>query len=73
MSVTRYMLAHDTRVRLARVEADLTQTELAKKIRAKQKSISRYETGTSVPTIDTLMKIADVLKKPSAYFLEGLN
>ena len=51
--------------------ADLTQTELARKIRAKQKSISRYETGASVPTIDTLMKIASVLKKPSSYFLEG--
>ena len=60
-----------TRIRLARVEADLTQTELAHKIRAKQKSISPYETGASVPTIDTLMKIASVLKKPSSYFLEG--
>lgn len=59
------------RIRLARVEADLTQTELAQKIRAKQKSISRYETGASVPKIDTLMKIASVLKKPSGYFLEG--
>jgi len=36
-------------------------------------SISRYETGASVPTIDTLMKLANVLKKPSAYFLEGLG
>lgn len=59
------------RIRLARVEADLTQTELASKIHAKQKSISRYETGASIPTIDTLMKIASVLKKPSGYFLEG--
>ena len=62
-----------TRIRLARVEADLTQTELANKIPAKQKSISRYETGASVPTLDTLMKIADVLKKPSRYFLEDLG
>ena len=46
-------------------------TDLANKIHAKQKSISRYETGASVPTLDTLMKIAGVLKKPSAYFLEG--
>ncbi len=59
------------RIRLARVEADFTQTDLANKIHAKQKSISRYETGASVPTLDTLMKIAGVLKKPSAYFLEG--
>ena len=56
--------------RLARVEADLTQTQLAKKVGALQKSISRYETGTSVPTVETLTKIANTLKKPSAYFLE---
>jgi transcriptional regulator with XRE-family HTH domain len=61
------------RIRLARVEADLTQTELANKIHAKQKSISRYETGASVPTIDTLIKIGNALKKPHAYFLEGLS
>jgi len=61
------------RIRLARVEADLTQTALATKIHAKQKSISRYETGASVPTIETLTKIANALKKSSAYFLEGLS
>ena len=61
------------RIRLARVEADLTQTELAHKTRAKQKSISRYETGASVPTIDSLTKIANALKKSPAYFLEGLG
>ena len=49
------------------------QTELAHKIRAKQKSISRYETGASVPTIETLTKIANALKKSPAYFLEGLS
>lgn len=46
---------------------------LANKIRAKQKSISRYENGASVPTIETLTKIASALKKASAYFLEGLS
>ena len=61
------------RIRVARVEADFTQTDLANKIHAKQKSISRYETGASVPTIDTLIRIANALKKPHAYFLEGLN
>lgn len=58
------------KIKLARVEQDLNQTQLAKKIGAKQKSISRYETGTSLPTIETLVKIAKVLKKPAGYFLE---
>ena len=61
------------RIKLARVEADLTQTELAQKIHAKQKSISRYETGDSVPSVETLVKLAKVLKKPATYFLDELS
>jgi transcriptional regulator with XRE-family HTH domain len=58
------------KIKIARVELDLTQTQLANKIKAKQKSISRYETGLSMPSIETLVKIAKVLKKSTAYFLE---
>lgn len=58
------------KIKLARVELDLTQTELAQKIGAKQKSISRYETGASLPSIETLVRIAKVLKKPAGYFLD---
>jgi len=56
--------------KLTRIELDLTQTQLAEKINAKQKSISRYETGASLPSIRTLVKIAKVLKKPAGYFLD---
>lgn len=31
---------------------------------------SRYETGASLPSIKTLVKIAKILKKPAGYFLE---
>ena len=58
------------KIKIARVELDLTQTGLAKKISAKQKSISRYETGLSMPSIETLVKISKVLKKPAGYFLD---
>ncbi len=51
------------KIRLGRVELDLTHTQLAEKINAKQKSISRYETGASLPSIKTLVKIAEILKK----------
>ncbi len=57
------------KIKLARVELDLTQTELAQKIGATQKSISRYEAGKSIPKIETLLKLARTLRKPSAYFL----
>lgn len=58
------------KIKLARVDAELTQGELAEKIKAKQKSISRYETGLSVPSLETLEKIAKALKKPFGYFLD---
>lgn len=58
------------KIKLARIEMDLNQTQLAKKMGAKQKSISRYETGIALPSIETLVKIAKVLKKPTGYFLE---
>lgn len=58
------------RIKLSRVELELNQTELAIKIGAKQKSISRYETGASLPSLETLVKIAKFLKKPAGYFLD---
>jgi len=58
------------KIKLARIELDLNQTDLAGKIGAKQKSISRYETGLSLPSIDTLVKIAKVFKKDPGFFLQ---
>ena len=58
------------RIKLARIELDMTQEDLADAIKAKQKSISRYETGVSLPTLETLEKMSKVLKKPFGYFLD---
>jgi len=58
------------KIKLARVELDLSQSELAEKIVAKQKSISNYETGDVLPSLTTFSKIAKALKKPTSYFLE---
>ena len=58
------------KIKLARIELDMTQADLAKAIKAKQKSISRYETGLSLPSLETLVKIAKVLKKSAGYFLD---
>lgn len=60
------------KIKLARVEKDMTQEQLADAIKAKQKSISRYETGISIPSLETLEKISKVLKKPFGYFLDEL-
>ena len=58
------------KIKLARIEHDMTQGDLAEAIGALQKSISRYETGTSLPSLETLEKIAKTLKKPFGYFLD---
>jgi len=58
------------KIKISRIELDMNQTDLANKIKAKQKSISRYETGLSMPSVETLVKIAKTLKKPASYFLE---
>ncbi len=58
------------KIKLARVEKDMTQGDLAAAIGALQKSISRYETGNSLTTLETLEKIPKHLKKPFGYFLD---
>ena len=37
--------------------------------KAKQKSISRYENGETMPTIDSLVRISKVVKKKVGWFL----
>lgn len=45
----------------ARMEENLTQGELARRCGISQANISRFETGSSHPSITTLKKIADGL------------
>lgn len=58
------------RIKLARVEHDMTQGDLAEATECLQKSISLYETGKSLPTLETLVKLTKILKKPYGYFLD---
>ncbi|NDD58357.1 MAG: XRE family transcriptional regulator [Chlamydiae bacterium] len=58
------------KIKLARVEADMTQADLAEETGILQKSISRYETGIALPTLETLERIVKTLKKPFGYFLD---
>ena len=58
------------KIKLARIEKDLSQDQLAELIKAKQKSISRYETGAAVPSIETLEKVAKALDRSFGYFLD---
>ncbi|NGX63645.1 MAG: hypothetical protein KR126chlam6_01058 [Candidatus Anoxychlamydiales bacterium] len=58
------------KIKLARVELDMTQADLVEATGIMQKSISRYETGLSLPSLESLEKISKVLKKPFGYFLD---
>jgi len=48
-------------LKIARIKAGLSQSELAKKVNVQSFSISRYETGTQYPSIETLLKMSEVL------------
>jgi len=49
------------RIRLYRQQKGLSQAELADKADINNKSLSRYEIGTTIPPADALKSIADVL------------
>ncbi len=49
----------------------MVQADLAEATGILQKSISRYETGMALSTLETLEKIAETLEKPFGYFLDG--
>ena len=44
-------------IELARIRANLSQTELARRARTSQAAVSAYESGTKVPSLDTLGRI----------------
>ena len=58
------------KIKLARVEHDLTQEKLAEAIESTQRSISLIENGQTLPSLAALENLSRVLKKPYSYFLE---
>ena len=59
------------KIKQAMKEADLTQTELAKKMNLKQSVISKWVTGTLNPKLSTIQKIAKATGKPLNYFFDN--
>lgn len=59
MDSTRVLIGK--RIREIRKSQDLSQADLAGKLGCEPPQVSRYETGTTLPTIDQLIKIALVL------------
>jgi len=63
------MKAFYMRLKEIRKEKRLTQEELAEKADISRVMVSRYETGTVIPTVDVLINIADALDVSIDYLL----
>jgi len=57
------------RLKSARQEANLTQSEIAEMLGLQQTSFSQIETGRVLLRVDHLAKLAKILNKPADYFL----
>jgi transcriptional regulator with XRE-family HTH domain len=57
------------KIRIARLEAGLSQMQVGVSLGLTDKTISGYEAGRISPPFDKLLMIADLFKKPITYFL----
>lgn len=63
------MKAFYLRLKEIRKEKRLTQEELAERADISRVMVSRYETGTVIPTVDVLVSLADALDVTTDYLL----
>lgn len=60
-------------IKLYRERLNMTQEELALKIRVGSASIAKYETGEKVPDTQTVLKISTVLDIPTSELMRNTN
>ena len=58
------------KIKRARVEAGLSQREIADTLKLSDRTISAYEKGRAMPPLDTLQGIGSLTHKPINYFLD---
>lgn len=74
MATDLHSLTLGARIRAARVEAGFRNSEqLAVRLCVGQRTVQRWETGKSDPTIEKLIEVAKATGKPLAYFLEAVT
>lgn len=59
------------RIRAAREGLGLSQEDLARSLSLSVRSIGRFESGDSNPSIDTLQRVAEALQVSPAWLLTG--
>lgn len=59
------------KIRMAREKVNVSQKKLGMTLGLSDKAISAYESGRTLPPLDTLNKIAIELKKPLSYFISN--
>ena len=60
-------------IKKLRVKRNITQVDLANKIKVKQETISAYESNKALPSADALVKIADYLNTSTDYLLGRID
>lgn len=58
------------KIKIARLDAKLSQRELSEGLMVSEKAVSSYESGRTRPTIQTLEQIAKKTDKPVWYFTD---
>lgn len=58
------------RIKMARLERDLKQSDLAEMLTVNQANIAKIESGRVSIGVETLARIAHALHKPIGYFFE---
>jgi transcriptional regulator with XRE-family HTH domain len=59
------------RLRLLRIQRELSQTDLGALAKIHYTHIGRYEAGRSIPTSETLKSLANALSVTTDYLMEG--
>lgn len=61
------------RLREARIKFGITSVELARRLSVGSNTVSRWETGTREPDLETISKIADTLNVSAAYLIGSVD
>ena len=58
------------RLKAAREDADYTIARLARELGVDPRTVAGWQSGRSMPTVERLLEIAELLGKSPSYFLE---